>query len=91
MESIGVGLIGSGYMGKCHALAWGAVRAVFGDGPSVRRVALCEVENLVDASGPHYLPPSAAYILAMTSGLILDLWCQSASFSANGIPFPFTV
>ena len=45
METIGVGLIGTGYMGKCHALAWTAVRAVFGDGPVVRRVALCEVEE----------------------------------------------
>ena len=45
MDAIGVGLIGTGYMGKCHALAWGAVRAVFGDAPVVRRVALCEVED----------------------------------------------
>ena len=34
MESaLGIGLIGTGYMGKCHALAWNAVRPVFGDGP----------------------------------------------------------
>ena len=26
MASIGVGLIGTGYMGKCHALAWNAVK-----------------------------------------------------------------
>ena len=45
MERIGVGLIGTGYMGKCHALAWTGVRAVFGDAPIVRRVALCEVEE----------------------------------------------
>jgi predicted dehydrogenase len=45
MERIGVGLIGTGYMGKCHALAWTGVRAVFGDAPVVRRVALCEVEE----------------------------------------------
>ena len=31
MRTIGVGLIGTGYMGKCHALAWTGVRAVFGD------------------------------------------------------------
>ena len=42
---IGVGLIGTGYMGKCHALAWTGVQAVFGDGPVVRRVMLCEVEE----------------------------------------------
>ncbi len=24
-------LIGTGYMGKCHALAWNAVASVFGD------------------------------------------------------------
>ena len=45
METIGVGLIGSGFMGKCHALAWTNVRAVFGDTPPIRRVALCEAEE----------------------------------------------
>ncbi len=45
MDTIGVGLIGTGYMGKCHALAWMAVRAAFEDGPVVRRVSLCEVEE----------------------------------------------
>ena len=45
MRTIGVGLIGTGYMGKCHALAWTGVQAVFGDGPQVRRVMLCEVEE----------------------------------------------
>ncbi len=30
MKKIGVGLIGTGYMGKCHALAWNAVQGVFG-------------------------------------------------------------
>jgi len=43
MNTIGVGLIGTGYMGKCHALAWNAVRPVFGDGPRVRLVHLAEV------------------------------------------------
>jgi len=43
MNSIGVGLIGTGYMGKCHALAWNGVRPVFGDGPKVRLVHLAEV------------------------------------------------
>ncbi|ODT07277.1 MAG: myo-inositol 2-dehydrogenase [Mesorhizobium sp. SCN 65-20] len=38
----GVGLIGTGFMGKCHALAWNSVRAVFGDVPSVRLVHLAE-------------------------------------------------
>jgi predicted dehydrogenase len=45
MSAIGVGLIGTGYMGKCHALAWTGVRAVFGDTPVVRRVMLCEVDE----------------------------------------------
>ena len=43
MSAIGVGLIGTGYMGKCHALAWTGVRAVFGDAPKVRLAVLCEV------------------------------------------------
>lgn len=41
--SIGVGLIGTGYMGKCHALAWNAVKAVFGDGPRPVLVHLAEI------------------------------------------------
>ena len=43
MDSIGVGLIGTGYMGKAHALAWNGVRPVFGDGPKVRLAHLAEV------------------------------------------------
>ena len=31
MTPLGVGLIGTGFMGKCHALAWNAVAPVFGD------------------------------------------------------------
>ncbi len=42
MQSIGVGLIGTGFMGKAHALAWGAVRAVMGDVPEIRRETLCD-------------------------------------------------
>ncbi len=41
-NTIGVGLIGTGYMGKCHALAWNSVKAVFGDGPKPRLVHLAE-------------------------------------------------
>ena len=43
VETIGVGLIGTGYMGKCHALAWTGVHAVFGDGPRVRLEHLVEI------------------------------------------------
>lgn len=42
---IGVGLIGTGFMGKCHAIAWSAVRAVFGDVPPVRLVHLGEADE----------------------------------------------
>ncbi len=38
----GVGLIGTGFMGKCHALAWNSVRTVFGDVAPVRLVHLGE-------------------------------------------------
>lgn len=41
-RALGVGLIGTGFMGKCHALAWNSVRAVFGDVPPVRLVHLGE-------------------------------------------------
>lgn len=42
MDSIGIGLIGTGFMGKCHALAYGAVKAVFGDVPAPRLEVLCD-------------------------------------------------
>lgn len=44
MTAIGVGLIGTGYMGKSHALAWNAVGPVFGDCPPIRLVHLAEVD-----------------------------------------------
>lgn len=42
-STIGVGLIGTGYMGKCHALAWNGVKAVFGEGPKPVLAHLAEV------------------------------------------------
>jgi predicted dehydrogenase len=42
MKPLGVGLIGTGYMGKCHALAWNSVRAVFGDVARPRLLHLAE-------------------------------------------------
>lgn len=42
-DDIGIGLIGTGFMGKCHALAYGSVRAVFGDVPRPRLEMLCDV------------------------------------------------
>jgi predicted dehydrogenase len=44
MSEIGVGLIGTGYMGKCHALAWNSVKPVFGDVQKPRLVHLAEVD-----------------------------------------------
>ena len=43
MDGIGIGLIGAGFMGKCHALAFGAVKAVFGDVPRPKLEVLCDV------------------------------------------------
>lgn len=43
MNSLGIGLIGTGFMGKCHALAYGSVKAVFGDVPAPRLEMLCDV------------------------------------------------
>ena len=42
MDTIGIGLIGTGFMGKCHALAYGSVKRVFGDVPTPRLELLCE-------------------------------------------------
>jgi predicted dehydrogenase len=45
VKSIGVGLIGSGFMGKSHALAWNAVRPVFGDVPQIRLAHLGDAND----------------------------------------------
>ncbi len=42
---VGVGLIGTGFMGKCHAIAWNAVGTVFPDVEKPRLVHLGEVNN----------------------------------------------
>ncbi|BCP54525.1 myo-inositol 2-dehydrogenase [Kaistia sp. 32K] len=47
MKSFGIGLIGTGYMGKCHALAWNAVAPTFGDVARPRLVHLGEVNETV--------------------------------------------
>jgi predicted dehydrogenase len=44
MDTIGIGLIGTGFMGKCHALAFNAVKATFGDVPRPRLEMLCDLE-----------------------------------------------
>ncbi len=49
MKSPGIGLIGTGYMGKCHALAWNAVLPVFGDVARPRLLHLAEVDPMLAA------------------------------------------
>jgi predicted dehydrogenase len=43
MRELGIGLIGSGFMGKAHAFAYRAAKAAFPDIPNVRLVALADV------------------------------------------------
>lgn len=40
--TLGIGLIGTGFMGKAHALAWRNARAVMGDVQDVRLELLCD-------------------------------------------------
>jgi len=42
---IGIGLIGTGFMGKCHAIAWNSVQAVFGDTQGVQLIHLGEMDQ----------------------------------------------
>ena len=42
MAKLRIGLIGTGFMGKCHALAFGSVRAVMGDVPDITLELLCD-------------------------------------------------
>ena len=55
MKKIGVGLIGTGYMGKCHAMAWTGVRPVFGDVPDIHLVHLGEAsQELASKKGAEF-------------------------------------
>ncbi|KQZ94335.1 myo-inositol 2-dehydrogenase [Mesorhizobium sp. Root157] len=42
---VGVGLVGTGFMGKCHAIAWNAVGTVFPEAGKVRLVHLGEANE----------------------------------------------
>lgn len=55
MNVINVGLIGTGFMGKAHALAWNSVRPVFGDVPPVRLLHLGEAsQELADSKAAEF-------------------------------------
>lgn len=47
MREIGIGLIGTGFMGKCHALAYNSVRTIFGSVPRPRLEILCDIDGEV--------------------------------------------
>jgi predicted dehydrogenase len=47
MSGIGVGLIGTGFMGKCHALAFRAVPSIFEGTPAPRLEVLADVDAKV--------------------------------------------
>lgn len=49
MREIGVGLIGTGFMGKCHALAYGAVVPVFGGPLRPRLLKLADADPAIGA------------------------------------------
>ena len=42
--SVGVAVIGTGFMGQCHARAWHSVRTVFDDVPSPRLEVVCDID-----------------------------------------------
>ena len=47
MASLGVAVIGTGFMGKCHAMAWSHVRTVFGGETEIRLEVLCDTNEAV--------------------------------------------
>jgi predicted dehydrogenase len=72
MKRIGVALIGTGFMGKCHAMAYGAVKAVFGDVPQIDKVALCDVD------APHAKEKAAEFGFARATTNWRDLLADPA-------------
>lgn len=52
---LGIGLIGTGYMGKTHALAYRNVHAVMGDLPAIRLRTLCDTpQDKADAMAAQF-------------------------------------
>ena len=47
MDSIGVGLIGTGFMGRSHAFAYNSVKAIFGDVLAPKRLVVCDLDEAV--------------------------------------------
>ncbi len=45
VKEVSIGLIGAGFMGRCHALAFRNVKAVFGDLPTPRLEMLCDMRT----------------------------------------------
>ncbi|WP_062118616.1 Gfo/Idh/MocA family protein [Aureimonas sp. AU40] len=82
--TIGVGLIGTGFMGKCHALAWNAVAATFGETLRPRLV------HLADANADLAQTKAAEFGFAKASGdwraLVADPEVDVVSIAA---PNPF--
>ena len=62
MDRVCVGLVGTGYMGKCHALAWNAVRPIFGDCPEI------ELMHLADLSADRAREKAKAFGFARSTG-----------------------
>jgi predicted dehydrogenase len=54
MDSLGVAVIGTGFMGKCHAQAWSLVSTVFGARPKPRLEVLCDVGDTATRLAPEW-------------------------------------
>ncbi len=52
-ETLGVGLIGTGFMGKCHALGFRAAPAVFGHLPRLNLALLADVDARIAHDAAH--------------------------------------
>ncbi len=86
---LGVGLIGSGYMGKCHALAWTSVATVFSGIERPRLVALADAtDELAQKTSPTFRLRQRHGRLARSLGRRFnrcDLYCSPQSVSrGNG-------
>lgn len=62
MDPVGIGLIGTGFIGKCHAIAYRLVGTVFGGGPAPR------LEMVADVSGAAASKAAEAFGFARATG-----------------------
>ena len=73
-KSIGIGVIGTGFMGKAHSIAYSASASVFGTGLRPRLEIVCDLSP----SGPASAPQIWGFRVTVITG---EMWLKMTRLS----------